>query len=365
MQQVLRLPANNKYYIYTNAYQSLVDTLIFKSQSQAVQLLYTINPTNANYGMLVNTATQSAVAYTVSGTSVKFSWVPLSALATAETRVILTLQNNQVGGRFLVAYNNKASDLSVNAQDGSMIETKDNPNPIFYYSSIPLFGATDPTNLNIYDCGMYDPLTNGPLMKKYNCPNIAYNDNQKQKLIDAYCSRWPVDPTAVPMSDLGMCLTACKDPSKVCHYGLKQLCQGDNLLSDTCQNYCRLPDVNCDAPLTAYCSQFTAQQIDQSNNPALKQACGCYMSQAFYDKYFQSFSDKVDYKQSAIRPAISSCYFPMCSAPSSLKPFYFKKAAVQCPVVQECVQDIQFANDGTIVGDINIQQNNKCNFSSR
>ena len=372
--QYLRLPTNTKYFVYTKANQSWTSDLTFISNQPAMQFSYVNNLFNNNYGMLVaavnpvgNTVPQ-VVTYTINSSNIiTFKFVPINALQISmETRIIFYAPMIGSGCRIVLINNNKVYDLAVSSTGVATINTLVHGD--FNISVRSLDPLLNQDTINLYTCASFDPQTNGPSFLKSSsqgsggtCADPSLYPTQK--LLDSYCSRIPIDQTVLPLQGTGKCITGCKDPSKVCYYGLKQLCQGENLLSNVCQEYCRLDSTNCDKPLTSFCSQYTPTQIQQGSLQ-LQNACGCFMKQEIYDNFFDSFSAQVNYSQSALQPPLAPCYFPTCSMRSAVKPYNFKASKTQCPVVQECVQTINWDNAGRIVGNVVIKQDNTCNFSA-
>lgn len=357
--QWVRVPENNTYYIYTTSNQALTGNLRFEVNGQPLALYYTPNYFNNSYGMLVNISTRSALMYTLTNSVVTFSLIPLDKANGEGTQFILSIDSKQalIGNRMLIKVNNQAVDLEVSL-DGTVtvIPNGNPPKNQFLFSSYPL-GGTFAGNLST--CSTFDVQNNRPSFRSHaECGVI--NAENKQKLMDAYCSQWPMD-------EMGECLDICSKPSSVCFQGMKQLCKGNNLLTDQCQKFCNLQGVNCDEPLKAFCKQFGPEEIATSTNEQLRNACGCFMDQSYYDAFFDSFSKVVDYSASAYRPAIASCYLPVCSSSKAVKPYYFKQGNITCPAVQECIQVTNWAPSGGTFNtkDFQINQNNSCNFTSR
>ena len=328
-----------------------------------VRWLYTPNVFDKKYGMLVNTENSLVFGYTINDQNkVTTSTIPLAALnPSMETRVILSIDSEgNADGRFLLYKGGLWLDTKV--VNSSLEVMPSGTNPSFLFSSFPL--PLLEFNANPWSCSQYDAQTRRPMYESNAACTALVPEDKTNKLLTSYCSRWPVDS-----SRTNKCVTSCKDPSKVCHQGMKQLCQGDNLLSNVCKEFCRLDSVNCDQSLTQYCSKYTPN--DLLTNPALAATCGCFMNPSIYTNFYSGFKEIVNLDKNSdgtsssysLRPVIPSCYFPACSSPSSIKPFYFKSGRVACPNVQECIETVRFTNDGKITGgSIKIKQDNSCDF---
>jgi outer membrane protein assembly factor BamB len=328
-----------------------------------VRWLYTPNVFDKKYGMLVNTENSLVFVYTINDQNkVATSTIPFAALnSSMETRVILSVDSEgNADGRFLLYKGGLWLDAKV--VNSSLEVMPSGTNPSFLFSSFPL--PLLEFNANPWSCSQYDPQTRIPMYQSNAACTALVPEDKNDKLLTAYCSRWPVDS-----SRTNKCVTSCKDPSKVCHQGMKQLCQGDNLLSNVCKEFCRLDSVNCDQSLTQYCSKYTPN--DLLTNPALAATCGCFMKPSIYTNFYSGFKEIVNLDKNSdgtsssysLRPVIPSCYFPACSSPSSIKPFYFKSGHVACPNVQECIETVRFTNEGKITGgSIKIKQDNSCDF---
>jgi hypothetical protein len=350
----LRFPYNQYYYLYTKDYRSLnVGTdgsVQFSKSSSPTQWYYIQHPFRPSSGMLMSDT--SILTYTVDASGlISMKALPAATTTpTANSEVILSWVRG--GGQLLVMQNNILVSTAVNsAAQLTITSSLDSP---FYFSTIPL--PISSFEADLWSCSQFDAVNNQPYYKTNAACGELVQD-QKAALVNSYCSKFPLT------SD-GECSKVCSSPNEVCFQGMKMFCQSDNLLTPECQSYCNSPDANCDQSLQQYCSQFTPN--DLISNPDLQNACGCFLPSQVYDNFFQSFNSLVNSSNTAVRPKISSCWFPMCSANSAVKPYAFKKNKTVCPSIQECVSITQIDNQGTIKGgDINIKINNDCNFSLR
>lgn len=109
---------------------------------------------------------------------------------------------------------------------------------------------------------------------------------------------------------------------------------------EVCQDY----PGGCDAVLGQYCAGFARE--DLKNNPNLGKLCGCFMSDAEYDKYTGAFG-------------VSKICDPACALQSAVKP----RDPQNQFITLKCEQSICVIDDVTIsilskstVGDINFAQ---------
>jgi hypothetical protein len=352
--QWIQAPRNSYYYIYYTASQFLSSNMTFGTAGVPVLFLYAVNPLDRRVGVLVNPISHTVFAYTVPPvgtpqTVTTFAMPLATPNSTLQTRVMLVLDANGLSnGKFrLLSSSGVFSDTEVTGE-GNLRLVSSGSNFLFSAFTLP---HTD-FKANLWSCAQFDPETNGPIFKQgLGCLGLG----KEAKLLDAYCSKWPISSTGE------VCSQACKDPKTVCHQGMKQLCQGENLLTSECRNFCALPGVNCDQAASTFCSSVTPETLLTSE--ALQKTCGCFMPQKFYDTFFGSFSSKVDTTHSPLNlPPIAPCFFPYCSREGSLKPYYIKTSDYQCPTIQTCINQVNFNNQGEIVGDITIASGNECDF---
>lgn len=191
------------------------------------------------------------------------------------------------------------------------------------------------------------------------------NKELKTSAIQNYCLNHPENPIC-PAYCSGKCLNddcSQQDDNRPliqtpCYSSLQNFCKDSNLITSSCDKFCKYKDVNCDYEITNYCNtlDWTEQQLEP-----YRSLCGCFQSVTFYDNYFKQFQSKVF---GPLMPTIPQCYYPLCSA-SQMQEFKDKQNGIHCPATQNCITIANIDNQGTIQGDITIKQNNVCNFSAK
>lgn len=204
-------------------------------------------------------------------------------------------------------------------------------------------------------CSQHDPLSQGPyLFTDSRCLNWATdNPEAYNATLDSYCRQHP---------NTTFCASFCANQTadkSTCNFSMGQWCSDfANVASPACREWCKNPNINCDASISSYCRSLGSPTDALATDPEL---CGCFLPTTFYDNYFKSLKDKI-----VVPPNFQpnkQCFFGSC-AQSKIQPFVVKNSEGRlCPNVQTCLQNITFSNNGTITGNVNITNNNSCNFS--
>ena len=204
-------------------------------------------------------------------------------------------------------------------------------------------------------CSQQDTLRNRPIiLTNLNCMNWCRDNTNECKISkQQYCEQYPFDTA---------CIDWCsKNEIKAdsCKQIVDNFCQGKNLEQDVCIRLCNNLEGNCDKKLLDYCSSL-------GTGASQSQICGCFMGRQYFENYFKSLKSKG--ASSAIIPEIPECLYAGCvSAPIQTHKFYteIKGGVRPCPDIQQCISEVHIDNQGTIIGDITIKQENKCNFALR
>ena len=198
-------------------------------------------------------------------------------------------------------------------------------------------------------CSQHDTVTDNPMITiDPRCTSwCSQNPQPCNEMKNKYCLDNPFSP---------FCGQYCADPNNNCYTNLQTFCNDENLTSPSCIAFCESREINCDAQIQKYCNKLT---YEQKISPEYNQLCGCFMGSDFYDKFFKSFNQQI-FIESGL-PVLPQCYYPYCSS-SEMKSYNVKTSQTPCPDVQNCIQNIDINNDGTIDGDININQSGNCNF---
>lgn len=134
---------------------------------------------------------------------------------------------------------------------------------------------------------------------------------------------------------------------------IQNYCTGDKLNTDTCKQYCfNTPGVECDANIKTWCNSIGADKILADNkNGDIEYGglCNCSMG----DTFFNNYKDSLYKKSGVLLPAtfLPECMYNNCAI-SQYKPVSMKNS--NCPT--QCFQNIEFDNDGTITGQVTLNQ---------
>ncbi|AYV80864.1 MAG: hypothetical protein Harvfovirus8_25 [Harvfovirus sp.] len=225
----------------------------------------------------------------------------------------------------------------------------------------PWSGETADSQDVVDFCSQHDSFRNVPFLDSSssypNCNEWCRNqerrtDGKRNRCLDAkakYCSKYT--------SDIN-CVDYCKD-SDICFGALKTFCQGDNLKSPVCQNYCNKEGVTCDAELEKFCKGMCVKNGDKYDcsvalKPETKAICGCFLPEDFYTEITDAITKK--YNLPNYTPSLKQCYYPACSQ-SDWKPALERKEKTKCPEVNACIQVSNIDISGHFTGDITVENN--------
>ena len=145
--------------------------------------------------------------------------------------------------------------------------------------------------------------------------------------------------------------------------------ENDNMMSDRCVSAWKDVETTLKPELTPYKDKITnfLQKYCKNVKPSdfissstgymkmgkekLQKICGCFMEQEIYDNFWNDLSK--EYMIEGINAYNRECYFPLCQKSETIQP----SGGASCP---DCTQAIAINNEGTIKGDISIQQNAEC-----
>lgn len=139
-------------------------------------------------------------------------------------------------------------------------------------------------------------------------------------------------------------------------------CVGPMLDTDECLQFCRDTGA-CDDAWAKYCGLIqepgvTLNQTDAFNKPN----CGCFMPQAFMDKYYESLFAKLPeaFKTGLVQEPI--CSYPQCQA--ALIHRKREPNATPCQSLQICYQNsvVNVNDQGSIIGGVSQLQDNECSI---
>lgn len=171
-------------------------------------------------------------------------------------------------------------------------------------------------------------------------PRHPFYDIVPEKL-RAYCCNNSL-PNALPRDQI------CKNDkadSDQCSTFMNSFCQGDNLLTNQCFNYC--DKSNCNTSLTDYCQ---SDKVDKTS-PNYKRTCSCFNTTQFYqdwrNKVFSFLpKDKAELVIKNLPPVKPICDYPDCTTGQSIMPY--KSDIRQCPPsqVQICLSHSEVSTGG-------------------
>jgi hypothetical protein len=146
---------------------------------------------------------------------------------------------------------------------------------------------------------------------------------------------------------------------------LTQLCLHDdnhtqNLQSEVCQNFCKDVSYNtpngssiCTDTIKLYCKD-KKPDFQNLSNPDNK-ICGCYYGdENIYTNYYNNISKDLNVTAGILDPK-KQCFYPLCENADYLP----SDTSCKPVIITECIQNVNFNNDGTINGNINIKENVK------
>ena len=151
--------------------------------------------------------------------------------------------------------------------------------------------------------------------------------------------------------------------SSVCGDYMNNFCQGDNLLTDQCFNYCTTN--NCNTNLNTYCQSKT---VDTSS-PNYTRTCACYNTNKFYQDWRNtSFSflpeSQREFLISSLPPVRPQCSYPLCAAAQSILPFGTTSADCPANQVQLCLNNSSLNIEGKVTGSVNPNSFIQCSQKS-
>jgi len=228
-----------------------------------------------------------------------------------------------------------------------------NKYPFGVYSGYNPSNGVNRCNGNSYDPKNLVDCCIGLKRGSHDCPNCWCPGQPKcHEALKSYCAVPDTSGVARMETDT-KCQTWCNQFPQECAQFKSDYCRGHRLETEMCRTYCAEKDTNCDAKLEEYCNSIGVEQ-------ALKSPlCGCFLGDGFYGNYFKSLTAQVS-SPSGI-PPIKECYFPKCAS-SNMKPYQYKQEATTCPDVNQCINEVNINNDGSIEGNINIIGENECQF---
>ena len=160
--------------------------------------------------------------------------------------------------------------------------------------------------------------------------------------------------------------------SSVCNYwdsskckggAMLEYCKGDNVLEESCYQWCRKPENDCSSSLSAYCQSAGRNPL----HPNYKRTCSCFYGSQYYqyqrDKIFKNV-DKSVYSKianllggSTVRP---ECADADCMNSDAIKPY--SNAACPSVKLQQCINNFTLNASGSTMNQTTLsnEQANNC-----
>lgn len=154
-----------------------------------------------------------------------------------------------------------------------------------------------------------------------------------------------------------------KTNNSKCFSTLRNYCVGDNLYKPECQTYCKDPNIDCDAALTALGTStlksigIKALIADDQKNSTLP----CFLGSSFYQQMYSDLMKGLPPSaQLTAQSARPECFYTPCGT-SLIKPLSVKQSTGNtCPNIVSCISISDVSNAGNINGPINISHDTKC-----
>lgn len=145
-----------------------------------------------------------------------------------------------------------------------------------------------------------------------------------------------------------------------CNTEMANYCK-NNAIDTRCKDYCTDKNSNCDAILTSYCKNaLTTKGINGIESDVnLSNTCSCFLGEDFYNNYYNSLFSTYPQLKNTSRARDVNCTYPTCSNGSSIPTFEYKHGQT-CPSSVNCFTNVKVDNEGTINGNVSINQKNEC-----
>lgn len=176
-------------------------------------------------------------------------------------------------------------------------------------------------------------------------------------LLDLYCNGSALSTTTCKNYCVGL-------RNNTCFSRINAFCTSANIGSEeVCRTMCATNGV-CDSRLTSYCTTLfnsSGQTLnDFIKDGANANVCGCFLTGISPNIYSSYEADLLKtFNNIPTSGDLIDCYFPACSN-SDIHRGAFITNKTTCPNNSLCVNSVTINNNGTINGDIGVNQSNEC-----
>ena len=173
----------------------------------------------------------------------------------------------------------------------------------------------------------------GPV--RHNIKPRSPTDDDYKKMIEDQLHNYGATANGSSTGFSDYCKNLCTPANSKCTNVIQTLCQGDNLNSDECTNFCG-SDYDCDVALTDYCKDPNNYKLD---------ICQCFLPLEERDKRYaesiKGLPDNIIKMLQNIRNPASECSSPGC-VPTYYS-YAYRKSGKKCPDtnINACIQTVK------------------------